>query len=519
MAADPLALPARIARAAAVGEIRAALKVRSVRRVARALRSLVLPAHWPAPAAARLAALDRAVIAGDPEAVRIRAADAGPAAPGSSRAIGRARALEALAATLSPPDAAIERRVAAYLRGASTRAIQPPAPDPARAATAAHDAAERLQAAGHGRPLIVITLPGFVHNPYNALLETAYARHGCAAVHVEDLDEAAAIVGGRAAGRFDAILHVNASNRVVAGARDGADATARAAAALARIDGWLDDGVPLVVSIHDGAILSGARAEAERTLAQGIADRAAVVHVLTASTPRILEGWLTLDPAKVVHVPHPNYDGAYATGPDREAAREALGIDPRDPASDGRDLLLGVIGTLRGRKGVLALLDALDALPEPVGDGPRLRLLLAGTPGGPDAETLIRRAYASARVIPRLEFVPDNELPGLLAAIDVAVVPYERYLNSGWLVLALGAGIPVIAPADGTAAEIARPAALRTFSHAEPGSLAQALGSAGELATPAARLAARASVADLVPDVVSDRFVRTVLLPARIVAA
>ncbi len=182
-------------------------------------------------------------------------------------------------------------------------------------------------------------------------------------------------------------------------------------------------------------------------------------------------------------------------------------------------LLVGMIGTLRGRKGVLALLDALDDVPDPLPDGRHLRLLLAGTPGGPDAETVIRRAGAHPRVIARLEFVPDEELPGLLAAIDVGVVPYERYLNSGWLMLALGAGIPVIAPSDGTAAEIAQPEALRTFSHDERGSLARALASAGDLATPAARAAARASVEALSAEAVSDRFVRTVLLPARIVRA
>jgi glycosyltransferase involved in cell wall biosynthesis len=515
MTADPHPVPARIDRAAALRELRTGIGARAPRQVARAVRTALFPGRWPPPVSVRMAVLDEAVARGDREAVRARVADDRPLRPGTIRALGRAAALEALAVELPARDADVERRVAAYLRGTLGSAVQAPRPDPARAEASAREAAAGLRAAGHAQPWIIATLPGFVGNPYTDLIELAYARHGLAAVHVERPDEIDAIVSARRAAAFEVIVHVNASNRVVASAMDAAAARTAAVAALARIDRWIAAGVPLVVSVHDGPILHGERAEAERFLAQGIADRASVIHLLTAATPSILGDWLVLDESKTVHVPHPNYDGAYPPLPSRETARASVGVDPRDPAEDGPELLLGMIGTLRGRKGVLTLLDALEGVPDPLPDGRRLRLLLAGTPGGPDAETLIRRAAADPRVIDILEFVPDAQLPTLLAAVDVAVVPYERYLNSGWLVLALGSGIPVIAPVDATAEEIARPDALRTFSHAVDGSLAAALAGAGELATVAARRAARASVARLVPEEISERFVRSVLLPAR----
>jgi glycosyltransferase involved in cell wall biosynthesis len=93
------------------------------------------------------------------------------------------------------------------------------------------------------------------------------------------------------------------------------------------------------------------------------------------------------------------------------------------------------------------------------------------------------------------------------------VVPYERYLNSGWTVLALTAGIPVIAPAAGTAAEVVRSGALRTFDSADPRDLARALADAPSLATAEARVEARRSVADLHAADISAAFadlVRTV---------
>ena len=90
-------------------------------------------------------------------------------------------------------------------------------------------------------------------------------------------------------------------------------------------------------------------------------------------------------------------------------------------------------------------------------------------------------------------------------------MPYGQYLNSGWLNLALTAGVPAIAPAGGTAAEVVRPEALRTFDPQIHGALTEALADAPRLATPEARAAARASVADLDAATISARFVEALL--------
>ena len=369
-------------------------------------------------------------------------------------------------------------------------------------------AAADLRAAGHEHPLIVATFPGFYANPFSVLMEQAYASHGLAAIHVASTSEIQAVVDGRETGGYRAVLHVNGPDRFLQDTRASTEAEALAAAdgVVEQLDAWLADGVQLVTTIHNGPMLRDRRAEAERRVAQAIVDRASLVHLLTASTPAALDGWLDLAAARCVHVPHPNYDAALGPPGDRAAARRRLDV----AEDDRREVLVGLIGSLYGRKGAIALVEAFTTVPDPLSTGRRARLLLAGSLAA-NGEALIRASCDDARIITRFGYVPDEELPGLLAALDVAVVPYGQYLNSGWLNLALTAGIPAIAPAGGTAAEVVRPEALRTFDPQAPGSLAGALADAPSLATSEGRAAARASVADLDAATISARFVEALL--------
>ena len=164
-------------------------------------------------------------------------------------------------------------------------------------------AAAGLRVAGHDRPLIVATFPGFLANPFSRLMEQAYAGNGLAAVHV--------VSHGRDPGR-----HRRSRGRCVwrrsprqrprrfllgTPAASEADALAAAAGIVDQLDGWLAAGVPLVTTIHNGPMLRDLRAEAERRVAQAIVDRASLVHLLTASTPAVLDGWLDLAAALGPH--------------------------------------------------------------------------------------------------------------------------------------------------------------------------------------------------------------------------
>jgi glycosyltransferase involved in cell wall biosynthesis len=476
------------------------------------MASLLSPGRWPVPSATRNVVLDSAVARGDAEAARIvRTETAGASHPGSPEAVRRAAAVDVEARNLVGRERETEHTVARYLRGELPRAAPSAPRAPGEAARAAAAAAGRLRVAGHGRPIVVATFPGFHANPFSTLMELAYPRHGLAAVHVASIDEIAEVVTGRETGRYGAVLHVNGPDRFVHDVRGGTDEEALADAdrVVAQLDSWLADGVSLVTTVHNGPMLHDRRAAAEQRVAQAVVDRANLVHLLTASTPDVLAGWLDLSMARTVHVPHPNYDEVLGAPADRALARRSLDV-AADVDGDGGEVLLGLVGSLYGRKGAIALIEAFEAVPDPLPDGRRLRLLLAGSLAA-NGEALIRAACDDERIITRFGYVPDEDLRTLLAAIDVAVVPYGRYLNSGWLNLALTAGVPVIAPASGTAAEVVRADALRAFDPDQPGSLAHALASAPSLTTSVARAAARASVASLDAPTMSERFVEALL--------
>jgi glycosyltransferase involved in cell wall biosynthesis len=378
-------------------------------------------------------------------------------------------------------------------------------------ARAAADAVRGVRA----DPIVVITYPGFTLNPYGRLMESGYAPHGFAAVHVTSPEEVDAIVDDHRCGRYRAFLHLNTFHALL---RCNADAPPQLAASrsLARLDGWLTRDVPLVVSVHNGPQVSGQLAAAERTVAQGIAERARLIHLLTRSTPEQLSGWIKLDRHRCAVVPHPNYDGAYPRPAPAREARARIGLDPIPAVDGGDEIVVGMVGSQGRRKGLPVVLDAFARVGNSLPDGRVLRLVLAGAPLGPDAACLLTAAAKMPQVTVLPERLTDQQFADAVAALDVAVVPY-RTLNSGWLHAALTFGLPVVAPSSPNIDELV-PRTARLCYDEGTGSptvsaagLAAQLLRAGSLATSAARATARAAVASKTPNEMSNRFVTEVL--------
>ncbi len=433
---------------------------------------------------------------------------AGVTAPGTPDALRRAAAVEVEARGLEGRERESEQTVARYLRNELPRAAPaaPRQPDEVRAAAMA--AAAELRAAGNEPPLIVATFPGFHANPFSVLMEQAYASHGLAAIHVASTSEIQAVVDGRETGGYRAVLHVNGPDRFLQDTRASTEAEALAAAEASSSSstrGWrmaCSSSRPSTTGRCSGTAAPRPSAAWPRRSWIGRASSTCSPH---RRRPRSMGG--STSPPRGVSTSRTRTTTRRSARP-ATARRPAAGSTWR--RTTRREVLVGLIGSLYGRKGAIALVEAFTAVPDPLSDGRRARLLLAGSLAA-NGEALIRASCDDARIITRFGYVPDEELPGLLAALDVAVVPYGQYLNSGWLNLALTAGIPAIAPAGGTAAEVVRPEALRTFDPQIPGSLTGALADAPSLATPEARAAARASVADLDAATMSARFVEALL--------
>ena len=134
--------------------------------------------------------------------------------------------------------------------------------------------------------------------------------------------------------------------------------------------------------------------------------------------------------------------------PSADEARAALGL----PADRRVALFLGFI---RPYKGVDLLLESIARLPA----GSDWFLVVAGEPWGNLGDHLsqqVRRLGISDRVRLDLGWVPETEVPRLLAAADLVVLPYRSGSQSAVAPLALGAGVPVLSTAVGGLPEVVR---------------------------------------------------------------
>jgi len=137
-----------------------------------------------------------------------------------------------------------------------------------------------------------------------------------------------------------------------------------------------------------------------------------------------------------------------APSAERSAARAELDL----PSNRRVALFLGLI---RPYKGVDILIDAVAALPE---ESDWL-LLVAGEPWG-GLESVLRRQVdeleTGSRVRLNLRWVPETEVPRLLAAADLVVLPYRSGSQSAVAPMALAAGVPVLSTSVGGLPEIVR---------------------------------------------------------------
>ena len=144
----------------------------------------------------------------------------------------------------------------------------------------------------------------------------------------------------------------------------------------------------------------------------------------------------------------------------RDEARRRTGL----PANRRIALFLGLI---RPYKGLDLLLQAMAGLP-PSEDW---TLVVAGEPWGdlgPQLQRQVAREGLGDRVLLRLGWVPEGEVPVLLAAADVVVLPYRRGSQSAVAPMALAHGVPVVTTRVGSVAEVVEDGA--TGRVVEPGS-------------------------------------------------
>lgn len=232
--------------------------------------------------------------------------------------------------------------------------------------------------------------------------------------------------------------------------------------------------------------------EAWRGLGPG--QRAPTLAFLSA---RLEAGRATVSAADLVSAPSAfvarAFDRAGAGGGAIEVAPLGLPALAPAPPRPARPLTFGFIGSIQGVKNVLALVEAFAAVR---GD---VRLEIAGG-GAPEALAELARRATDPRIALRGPYQP-ADLPGLLARLDVVVVPslVESYCFTARE--ALAAGLPVLASRVGGLPEAVRHGENGLlFDPLAPGELAACLQS---LADDPSRLA-RLRPAPVAPTIEAD---------------
>jgi len=171
---------------------------------------------------------------------------------------------------------------------------------------------------------------------------------------------------------------------------------------------------------------------------------------------------------KVRRVPHGSYVGVYPPGRRRDDVRTELGLQPST-------VVFLAFGHVRGYKDLDILLDGLAAAE--IDDA---ALVVAGLPLDSASAALVAdRAAADPRIVPLLEFVPNERVAELFGAADAAVVSRGYGGTSGALILALSLGTPVVVADSPSYSElIGYGRAGWLFAAGKPSSLARALESA-----------------------------------------
>ncbi|MBM4436798.1 MAG: glycosyltransferase [Actinobacteria bacterium] len=163
-------------------------------------------------------------------------------------------------------------------------------------------------------------------------------------------------------------------------------------------------------------------------------------------------------------IAHGTFQSAYPPRAGRELSRQALGV-PLDA------FVYGYFGNIRSYKGVERLLAIFRTVPDV-----DARLLVAGNPHRLYRGPLLEGIGGDARVLAHLRHIEDREIPMVMAACDVMVLPFVEALTSGSAILALGYGKPLVLPRVGCLPElIADPRCAVFYDPRDPDGLAQAL--------------------------------------------
>jgi beta-1,4-mannosyltransferase len=319
------------------------------------------------------------------------------------------------------------------------------------------------------RSLRVVMFPDLLSSdPYCQLLDGALRRRGMEVMRARRLERGPPFARD-AAGRVD-VVHLHWIELLFwpgghTPLRRLASMHSQARRTMSALRSLSAAGVRIVWTVHNSPLLPQSTYPSVHLPLQSMVARTADI-ILAHSRYAAAEVRRLLAPTAPVRVvPHGGYAGVYPPASEsREQTRRRLGL-PLDA------FVYLMFGTVREYKQVPEAIRAFGSLPDS-----SARLLVAGAPDS-SREATERAAGADPRVRLELRAIPEHGVADLFGAADVFVLNYAEVFSSGALLLALAFGLPVVAPARGSATELAPPPATTAFSE---GGLADAMAQARE---------------------------------------
>jgi glycosyltransferase involved in cell wall biosynthesis len=193
--------------------------------------------------------------------------------------------------------------------------------------------------------------------------------------------------------------------------------------------------------------------------------------------------------------PHPHYRDAYPRdGRPRSEQRADYGLDESS-------FVYLMFGQARAYKRIPQAIRAFRELSDE-----DARLIVAGAPVDDGiAEDIVQAAGGDKRVLLLLRFIPDSEVSTLFELSDAAVLNHREVFSSGILLLALSYGVPVVAPQEGSARDVAGPPAVETFP---AGGLSGALSAVRQVQAETRRRVALEAVEPFTYDALADEVLK-----------
>jgi len=229
-------------------------------------------------------------------------------------------------------------------------------------------------------------------------------------------------------------------------------------------------GVRIVWTIHNRISHESAFPQVELWAMRRIARSASRVIVHSQAALVDLRDELDLNLRKTVVIPHGHYREVYYSAIEQKVSKRDLGL----PEDSFVYLCFGLVRKYKNIEGLLRAWKQSRNLP------PHALLVVAGEALQPEyGEEVNLLAQSSQNVVAHLRHIPDEQVHLYFSAADVVVLPFQRTLTSGSVLLAMSFDKPVIAPRFDVIIETLGAAGELLYDPFDEGGLCRALQEAG----------------------------------------